>query len=66
MTPRREALLAFVERFQAEHGSSPSVREMAAELGASPSTVHYHLRVLEATGRLCVERRRSFRLRVVR
>lgn len=40
-----------IDRFKAENGYSPSVRELGAALGfASIATVHHHLTVLEQLG----------------
>jgi DNA-binding MarR family transcriptional regulator len=40
----------FIIDFIVEHGHVPSVREIAAAIGRSPSTVHRHLRELERDG----------------
>ncbi len=51
LTPRQEAILAFVEREVASKGYPPSVREIGEAVGlSSSSTVHSHLRTLEKKG----------------
>lgn len=51
---QREQLLGFLQRYQAEHGWMPSVREIAAELGIQPSNAHAHLRILAREGKLVI------------
>lgn len=47
---RRSQILAFVrERFE-QASYAASIRDIAAEVGASPATVHRHIRVLAAQG----------------
>jgi repressor LexA len=56
MTARQRAVLEALRRLHDEHGFAPSLREVASEVGlASASSVHHHLRRLEARG--LVERR---------
>ena len=51
LTPRQEAILAFIEREVACKGYPPSVREIGEAVGlSSSSTVHSHLRTLEKKG----------------
>ena len=50
-TPKQQEILEYIIAFQAEHGYPPSVREIGAAVGLkSPSTVHFHLKGLEAAG----------------
>ena len=52
-TKRQEQILEVVERHIAEHGYPPTVREIGEAVGLnSPSTVHAHLKALEASGAL--------------
>ena len=44
---RRDQLLLFIADYRAGHGYSPSVSEIAKELGTVRSNVHYHLRELQ-------------------
>lgn len=50
MSETRRAILRCIARHQAEHGWSPSVRELAREVGRSTSTVHQHLVGLQRQG----------------
>src|SRR5437879_2864176 len=44
-------MVAFLERYLAQHGYPPSVREIGAGIGISSSSlVHYHLKRLEKRG----------------
>lgn len=53
LSPKRKAILEYVERFTLENGYAPSVREIASAVGLrSPSTVHSHLAILEDNGYL--------------
>ncbi len=50
---KRDAIIAFVGRFVAEHGYSPSVREIAAACGVkSPSVAEFHVERLARDGRI--------------
>ena len=50
-TPKQQEILDYIIAFQSEHGYPPSVREIGAAVGLkSPSTVHFHLKGLEAAG----------------
>jgi repressor LexA len=56
MTARQREVLDALRRLHDEHGFAPSLHEVASEVGvASASSVHHHLRRLEARG--LVERR---------
>lgn len=48
MTENRERILNFIRA----SSYSPSVREIARELGLALSTVQHHLDMLEATGQI--------------
>lgn len=51
ITPRQQAILAFVGDYVTRCGHSPSFREVATGVGlASPSTVEYHLHKLAGLG----------------
>jgi DNA-binding MarR family transcriptional regulator len=66
---RVRAVLAYVDRYQAQHRCAPVLEEIALELGVSVPRVHVLVARLEAEGRLeslWVSGRRSPRsLRVV-
>lgn len=62
MTSRQRDVFEFVQVFQVENGFVPTVREIAAGLGASASTVQEHLLNLERAGHL---RRRGGRRRAL-
>lgn len=50
ITPRQNAVLAFVCDFRAEHGYSPSLREIAAHLVVTLNAANGHVHALEAKG----------------
>lgn len=53
LSPKRQAILEYIEAFTLEQGYCPSVREIAEAVGLrSPSTVHSHLKILEENGYL--------------
>ena len=50
-TPKQKEIMDYIIAFQSQHGYPPSVREIGAAVGLkSPSTVHFHLKGLEAAG----------------
>jgi repressor LexA len=49
---RRRAILRFIRGFTREHGNPPTLREIGEAAGLAPSTVSYHLSILEADGYL--------------
>ena len=51
LTDKQIQVYDYIVSFQRDHGYPPSVREIARHLGLkSPSTVHFHLKGLEAAG----------------
>ncbi len=53
LSERQRRILAFIARFQQQHGYPPTVREIGREVGiSSTSVVDYNLRVLEGRGYL--------------
>ena len=53
LSPKRRAILEYIESFAQKNGYAPSVREIGDAVGLrSPSTVHAHLRILEENGYL--------------
>lgn len=54
MTPkeRRTAIVEFVRWHWQEHGIGPTIRELAAQFGVSPSVMQYDVRRLVNQGRL--------------
>lgn len=57
---RRQAILDYHRRFKEGHGYSPSVWEIADEVGLkSVSTVTYHLTILQERGQLVRDARRA-------
>jgi repressor LexA len=49
---RRKAIIAYVRTYQKDYGYSPSVREIAAEVGISPTGVRHHLQLLREAGKI--------------
>ncbi|NWF70880.1 MAG: helix-turn-helix domain-containing protein [Chloroflexi bacterium] len=47
---RRRRMVRFIRAYEAEHGRSPKLAEIAAAAGTAPSNAHYHLTVLRALG----------------
>lgn len=74
LSPRQEAILAFINEYADDHGYPPSIREIGSAAGiSSTSVVDYNLRVLERDGYLRRDREvsrglelRSARPRLVR
>lgn len=51
LTKKQAEIYAFIQAFTREHGYPPSVREIGAAVNLkSPSTVHFHMKKLEAEG----------------
>jgi len=51
LTGRQSQVLAFIRKFQAEHGYPPTVREVGAQFGfRSPRAAHDHIKALEKKG----------------
>ena len=51
LSPKQQQIYDYIISFSAEHGYPPSVLEIGAYVGLkSPSTVHFHLKGLEAAG----------------
>lgn len=51
LTPKQAEIYDFILQFTKEHGYPPSVREISAAVNLkSPSTVHFHMKKLEAEG----------------
>ena len=52
ITPRKKRLIEFVNAYTRLHGFSPSIPEIAENLKRAQSTIHQHLKELEAGGYL--------------
>jgi repressor LexA len=53
LTKRQQEVLSFIERYSAQQGYPPTVRDIGRALGlTSPSTVHAHLAKLQGMGAL--------------
>ncbi|MFP3904497.1 MAG: transcriptional repressor LexA [Armatimonadota bacterium] len=53
LTPRRQEILDFIVSYIDENGYPPTVREIGEKVGlSSSSSVHFHLKALEAAGYL--------------
>ena len=51
LTSKQQQIYDYILSFSADHGYPPSVREIGEHVGLkSPSTVHFHLKGLEAAG----------------
>lgn len=51
LSPKQQQIYDYIISFSSEHGYPPSVREIGEYVGLkSPSTVHFHLKGLEAAG----------------
>ena len=56
LSPKQQQIYDYIVSFSAQHGYPPSVREIGAHVGLkSPSTVHFHLKGLEAAGLITKE-----------
>ena len=66
LTPRQHEILEVIRDLTEDAGYPPTIREIGAAVGlGSPSSVHHHVRVLEAAGLVSRSRRRP-RVRRVR
>jgi len=50
LTPKQLRIVEFIREYDREHGFSPTLDEMAAELGVSKVTIFEHLKALERKG----------------
>jgi SOS-response transcriptional repressor LexA len=50
LTDQRRRILDVIRGFYAEHGSTPTIREIGAETGRSASSVQYQLGQLQRMG----------------
>ena len=51
LTPKQAEIYEYIQKFTKTHGYPPSVREISAAVNLkSPSTVHFHMKKLEAEG----------------
>lgn len=51
LTPKQSEIYEYIQKFTKTHGYPPSVREISAAVNLkSPSTVHFHMKKLEAEG----------------
>ena len=66
LTDKQIQVYDYIVSFQRDHGYPPSVREIARHLGLkSPSTVHFHLKGLEAAGVITKEEGKTRAITVV-
>jgi len=54
-----DSVYDFIRSYQKRHRISPSVREIAAGCHVGTTTAHYHLKRLEAGGRIRCHKRRA-------
>ena len=59
LTPRQRDFCIALAAFMKEHGFAPTLKELAAALGVSKSSVYEHLGALVNKGALVVQRHRS-------
>jgi SOS-response transcriptional repressor LexA len=52
LSNQRQKILRFVRRFTQREGYPPTLREIGQAVGLAPSSVHYHLSVLQDAGYL--------------
>jgi repressor LexA len=64
LTDVQERILRSIRTAIVDSGEAPTVKEIAAEVGRRPSSVHYQLREIEAKGAIVREpgRARGIRL----
>lgn len=48
----REAIIEYIKDFIEQSGYAPSYRDIGASMGFSPSSVKFHLDILEQEGKL--------------
>ncbi|MFJ6729341.1 LexA family protein [Streptomyces sp. NPDC091281] len=62
----QERILRHIREAIADRGEAPTLQEIGTAVGlSSRSTVHYHLRELEAKGAIVRDRRRTRGIRLV-
>jgi len=64
LSKQRDDILGFLSDHIATHGYSPSLREIAAAIDRSQTTVRYHVRILEKEGYVTREPRKARSLRI--
>jgi len=53
LSDRQAEILQFIQQYRAKHGYPPTVREIGGAMGISSTcVVHYHLRTLQAKGKV--------------
>jgi len=52
LTPRQLEIVKFIRQYQADHGLSPTMQEIADHMGVSRPTVFEHIEALQARGAL--------------
>lgn len=62
---KRKAILAYVREQFVTMSYSPTIRDIAEKVGASPATVHRHVRILADQGLLVYRPGRSRTIRPV-
>lgn len=50
MTPRQRQIHSFIHTYRSRHGQSPTVREIAEQLGISGATTHEHIDKMVTAG----------------
>ena len=64
LSPKQQQIYDYIVSFSGLHGYPPSVREIGEYVGLkSPSTVHFHLKGLEAAGLITKAHTRARRSR---
>lgn len=49
---RRRDIVAFIRSYQKAYGYAPSIKEIADEVGISPTGVRHHIALLRADGKI--------------
>lgn len=49
---RRQEILEYILRYEAQHGYTPAIREIAMEVGICQSNAFQHLRILQRQGKI--------------
>src|SRR5690242_1150630 len=52
VSPSREKVFAAIVAYHRRHGAAPTIRDLSRTVGLALGTVHYHVRRLEADGRI--------------
>lgn len=63
--PKSDAIMAFIDEYQARYGKTPTSRQIAAEVGISEASTMAVLRRLSRDGEIVIEKKPNGRINIV-